>query len=364
MSQALIGRGAVSDSIDPARCQLFISVIVPVRNEEKFLGPLLDRLLGQRYDPACFEVIVVDGESNDGTVQVVENRRVYYANLHLLRNSRVLASAGRNIGVRAARGDVVVIVDGHCEIETCDYLSELAETFIRSGADCIGRPQPLDVSKATNLQRAIALARPSWLGHQPASFIYANRECFAPPESIAVAYQRTVFDAVGLFDEEFDACEDVEFNHRVDRAGLRCYFAPRLAVRYAPRNSLSGLFRQMARYGRGRVRLLRKDPTTFSAPCFLPAVFLLVLILGAITAWMTPWLSWAYSALLGIYVLTTAAVSCGLALRARDVRVLAWLPFVFAAIHLGAGWGVLQEGLRGKKIVLASSSRPQPADRL
>ena len=50
----------------------------------------------------------------------------------------------------------------------------------------------------------------------------------------------------------------------VDRAGLRCFFTPRVAVHYYPRASLRGLFFQMMRYGRGRVRLLRnpKHPQT------------------------------------------------------------------------------------------------------
>ena len=60
---------------------------------------------------------------------------------------------------------------------------------------------------------------------------------------MAVAYRREVFEAVGTFDERFDACEDVEFNHRVDRAGLKCFFTPRVALRYHPRTSLAGLVR-------------------------------------------------------------------------------------------------------------------------
>ena len=86
----------------------------------------------------------------------------------------------------------------------------------------------------------------------------ADGEGFVPPQSVAIAYRREVFDRIGLFDERFDACEDVEFNQRADEAGLTCFFTPRVAVHYHPRSTLSGLFRQMARYGRGRVRLARR----------------------------------------------------------------------------------------------------------
>ena len=81
-----------------------------------------------------------------------------------------------------------------------------------------------------------------------------------PPQSVAVAYRREIFNVVGTFDETFDACEDVEFNHRLAQAGMRCFFTPRIQVRYFPRLSLSGLFRQMMGYGRGRVRLRENIP--------------------------------------------------------------------------------------------------------
>src|SRR5206468_1775311 len=148
-----------------------------------------------------------DGDSTDGTAQIVIDMSAAHANLKLLTNPRRLSSAGRNIGVRNARGEYIVIVDGHADLDNPHYLSELVDSFEQSGADCLGRPQPLDVAGASSLQRAIAAARSSWLGHHPASYIYSNKEQFVRPQSVAVAYRRSVFYKVGLFDEAFDACE-------------------------------------------------------------------------------------------------------------------------------------------------------------
>src|SRR5207253_399201 len=100
----------------------------------------------------------------------------------------------------------------HCELDNPHYLAELADAFTARGADCVGRPQPLEVAGAGRLQRAIAAARASRLGHHPDSHIWSDRAGFVPPQSVAVAYRREVFEVVGLFDERFDACEDVEFN--------------------------------------------------------------------------------------------------------------------------------------------------------
>jgi succinoglycan biosynthesis protein ExoA len=164
---------------------------------------------------------------------------------------------------------------------------------------------------------------------------------------VAVAYRREVFETLGLFDESFDACEDVEFNHRIDRAGLLCFFTPKVAVCYHPRSSLAGLFRQMVRYGRGRVRLLRKHPETFTGLGFLPAAFLLGVVAGPAFAWLSPWLLLAYAGSLGLYALIVALASLVLAVRARDLRLLPWLPLAFATIHVGAGAGILREWLMG-----------------
>ncbi len=170
-----------------------------------------------------------------------------------------------------------------------------------------------------------------------------------PPQSVAVAYRRFVFDTVGLFDETFDACEDLEFNYRVARAGLTCYFTPRVGVRYVPRSSLAGLFRQMARYGRGRVRLLRKHPETFTLSGFVPAAFLVGALAGPLLALAWPALWWVYGGVLALYVSAVLLVSAALSVRERSLRLFPLLAAVFATVHVGAGSGLLLEGIAGNK---------------
>jgi succinoglycan biosynthesis protein ExoA len=324
-----------------------ISVLVPVRNEAMFIGRTLAQILGQNYPAERFEVLVADGRSDDATRDIVQTWQEAHHQVRLLDNPRQLSSAGRNAALRASRGEIIVVIDGHCELDNPNYLRDLADAFERSGAECVGRPQPLDVSNATTVQKAIALARASRLGHHPDSHIYSGREGFVPPQSVAVAYRRTVFNAVGLFDESFDACEDVEFNHRLDRAGFRCFFSPKVAVRYFPRSSLGGLFRQMVRYGRGRVRLVRKHPDTFRLAGFLPALFLIGLMAGPLLGLLAPWMFSVYLAAVGLYGAILGLASVILSVRTGLPRLLPWLPLVFAAIHGGAGAGILLEWLSG-----------------
>ena len=122
-----------------------------------------------------------------------------------------------------------------------------------------------------------------------------------------------------------------------------------MRVRYHPRGTLAGLFRQLVRYGRGRVRLLRKHPDTFTARGFVPAAFVLSLLSGPLLAALSPWLALAYACGLGLYTATVALTSVAIAVKARDVRLLPWLPLVFLTIHCGAGTGLLCEALAGSE---------------
>lgn len=320
-----------------------ISVIMPVRNEADHIHETLTQIIKQDYPEDAFEVLVVDGESTDSTRSIVQEIARRHPQVQLLENPKRWSSAARNVGVRAARGDLILIVDGHCEIPDERLLQSVADAFERSGADCLGRPQPLDVHRASTLQRAIAAARSSWLGHHPDSFIYSSKEQIVPAHSIAVAYRREVFDQVGLFDDSFDACEDVELNHRVDKANLSCLFTPSIAVRYEPRNSLRGLFRQLVRYGRGRIRLLRKHRDTFSLPSIVPALFLIGLVAGLPLSFVAAPLAWIYLSVLALYAFAVGGVTLGLAAYNQDWRIAAWLPAVFVTIHVSCGWGIIRE---------------------
>ncbi|MDR3234535.1 MAG: glycosyltransferase family 2 protein [Planctomycetaceae bacterium] len=343
---------------------MFLSVILPVRNESAHIADVLDQLLGQNYPSEFFECIVVDGLSTDATPAVVQQYCNKYPNVRYLENPKKLASAARTIGAENARGEAVIIVDGHCIIDNRDMLKNAAEAFMQSDADCLGRPQPLEMKDATTLQWAVAAARRSPLGHHPDSFIYSGQAQFSPASSVAIAYRKTVFDKVGYFDEQFDACEDVEFNTRCDKAALRCYFEPAIAVRYVPRKTLSGLFFQLCRYGRGRVRLFRKHQETFSLKSFAPGFFvfgviagLLLLMLTAllINTCLSPFqtnvmvlLTVFYWCPLTLYIFAILAESVRLALKHRRLLMLPYLPFVFLAIHFGFGWGIVREFFWGK----------------
>lgn len=317
-----------------------VSVILPVRNEGKHLRAVLDDLLRQDFPPEDYELLIVDGLSDDDTVKIASEYQPRFARLQIIENVKRLSSAARNIGYRASSGEYILYIDGHCRIPSNRLLSAMLDMFRRHKVDVLCRPQLLTAQPQTYFQQGVALARASALGHALDSTIYSNSERLVPAASSGAMYRREVFDTIGLFNEDFDACEDVEFNTRADLVGLKAMISPELTVEYAARKNLSGLFRQLFRYGKGRWKLFLRHPSTLGIGTLLPPVFVLGLLF-LLPLWLVSWKSAVAPTLVYvIYAITVLFTSLTIA-RPHRRSLIFVLPLIFAAIHIGFGFGFL-----------------------
>ena len=323
-----------------------VSVVLPVRNEARHIEAVLRDLLAQELvapdgSPFTAEFLVVDGESDDDTVARVEAMAQQDPRLRALNNPHRLSSGARAIGAAAAKGRYVAYVDGHCRLPGPRLLADMVALFEGSEADCLARPQPLIPEKGGYVAQVISAARTSPFGHSTRSTIYDDSEREVSPLSAGAMYRRDVFEKVGNYDLAFDACEDVEFNYRVEAAGLKCMTSPKLAVAYEPRASFRALFKQMRRYGLGRGRLHRKHPKAFSFESLIPAGFVLglpvlpvALILGGLPGLVLAAPYMLYGLLSLVFSLLTAA--------RKGWKLLPLLPVAFFVIHAGLGFGYLE----------------------
>jgi polysaccharide deacetylase family protein (PEP-CTERM system associated) len=334
-------QSALNDPSSP-----FISVVIPVRNEEQHLGAVIEGLLSQAYPKNRYEILVADGNSTDGTARLVESLgRSSAVRIRLLPNPRQLSSAGRNVGMRASAGEIVVFIDGHCHISSNTFLADTAELFRTTGADCLCRPQPLTAPGGTWLQKVVADVRASAIGHGPDSTIYGeNREGFIDPTSSGASYLRTTFERIGEYDERLDACEDVDFNYRVHRAGLRSFISPRLTVQYQARGTFLGLWKQMVRYGKGRFRFVSLHPEAFSVGQAIPPLFVLWLVFGGIAALESKFFGKVFFWTAGLYAVAVIASSAWLGIK-FGWRHMLTAPAVYGIIHAGLGYGFLLEAV-------------------
>jgi glycosyltransferase involved in cell wall biosynthesis len=312
-----------------------MSIVLPVLNEAQDIGRLLGEIMNQTPPVGGFEVLVVDGGSTDATRNIVADFGGRWPNIRLLSNPRKLSSAGRNIGARAAKGKYVLFLDGHCALPRSDYLTRAVEVFESTGAACLCRPQPINRLAEGKWAGAISTARHSWLGHDPASDIYGGPPAFTDPHSAGAAYLRTCIDRLGGYDERFDACEDVEFNHRVAAAGLPSYRHPDLTVDYRPRSSMKALLNQMYRYGRGRAHLMARHPSVIPWPLVLITGYLILTLLTL--ALVGPKAAGMMTAIpIGLWMLLMVTESTRLA---GFTPAAARVAVAFLVIHLGLEFG-------------------------
>jgi glycosyltransferase involved in cell wall biosynthesis len=319
-----------------------LTVMMPVRNEERYIEQTLKQIHAQTYPHDRMEVLVTDGLSTDATADIVRHFAATHADLavRLIHNPKRLSSAGRNLAVQNGRGDYFLLIDGHVHIPSRDLLHDMVLLALKHGARVLGRPQPLSPPDISFFQSMVALARHSPLAHSQESFIYSEYEGWTSPISIGVMYRRDVFEEIGRFDEGFDAAEDLEFNYRIERRGIQCFTSPRFAVHYYPRDSFIGLCRQMRRYGYGRAAFAIKHPERIRIETIVPAGFVAVNVTLLVLGVFWPKVLALFGLFLTIYILILVAEGVRLA-RHRGVEFTVLLPAIIACVHTGLGLGFL-----------------------
>jgi succinoglycan biosynthesis protein ExoA len=311
----------------------FVSVIMPVRNEADFIRTSLGAVLNQDYPRARMEVLVVDGDSEDKTPEILEEFRKRTPGLVTLKNTKKIVAAGLNQGIRAAKGEIIVRVDGHCVIEP-GYVSECVRALETKQADGVGGS--ISTIGETLMAKAIAIAMSSRFGVGGSAFrVVKGREM--PVETVPFpAYYRALFDKIGFFDEELVRNQDDEFNYRLKKPGGKILLSPAIRSSYYSRSSLSGLWRQYFQYGFWKVRVFQKHPKQMQWRQFVPPLFVFLLSLSA-AAWLcNP--SLLFLAAPGIYLASNFLASVFLSAK-NGWKYALFLPVIFFILHFSYGLG-------------------------
>jgi len=317
----------------------FVTVIMPIRDEAAFIARSLGAVLAQDYPPDRLEVLVVDGMSGDGTREIVQQTLKHAnlstcqpANLELLDNPGRIVPTALNIGLRQARGEVIVRTDGHTEIAP-DYVRQCVAVLERTGADNVGGK--MTAVGQGRFGQAVSLATSSPFGVGGARFHYSDREEWVDTVYLG-AWPRTVFERIGGFDEELVRNQDDEFNFRLTQAGGKIWLDPSIRSVYYSRATLRGLWKQYFQYGLYKVRVIQKRGAVPSWRHLVPAGFVLGLVGSILLALLTRQSCW----LLGVvapYALTNGIASLWTA--RRNWRTLPLLPLAFLILHLAYGCG-------------------------
>lgn len=312
--------------------QDLVTVVVPARNEEAFIGSCLDSLLGQDY--RNLEILVVDGASDDRTPQIVSDYAARDDRVTLLRNDRRIVPAGLNVALAAARGRWLVRVDAHATVPPGYVRRAVAHLQTGDWGGVGGRKNGVGRTPAG---RAVAAAMASRFGVGGSRYHYGTSPAVVDHIPFG-AYPTELARTLGGWDEDLAVNQDYEFDYRVRQTGSSLLFDPALAISWHCRQDAADLYRQYRRYGRGKVKVLRLHPESASVRHLVPPALVGWLLLAALLGTRRP--GWAaaasapYAAGLGVASVVTA--------RALDRPARRHVPGAFLAMHLGWGIGFWQ----------------------
>ena len=314
----------------------FVSVIVPMHNEGRYIERCLRSVAGQSYPRDRFEVIVVDGGSSDGSRELAESLRDGLPGLRLVDNRAKHTARGLNMGLALARGEIIARVDAHAAVAP-DFLRESVAALQRTGADVVGGP--IETLGEGPAGEAVALAVSSPFGVGNAVFRYSHREQWTDTVAFP-AYRRDVFDRIGPF-AEIDGGEDDELHYRLRDAGGRVLLTPAIRSTYYARRSYWELGRQYFGYGQAKVVVLSRHPRRTRLRQLVPSAFLVGLsVAAAVAALFGGLLVLPLVVLVGAYLTATLTASL-VAARGSGWRHVLRLPLAFASMHLAYGTGFL-----------------------
>lgn len=315
----------------------FVTVIMPIRNEQAFIEKSLGAVLAQDYPPDRMEILVVDGMSDDGTRDVVQRLAAGDSRLRLLDNPGRIVPTGLNIGLAQASGEIVVRVDGHAIIEP-DYVRRCVEHLETDGVDGVGGP--METIGEDYLSRAIALAMSSGFGVGGSAFRTVKDKRMLVETVPFPAYRMETIRRNGSFDEEMVRNQDDEYNYRLLKNGGKILLSPDIRSRYFSRSSLGKLWRQYFQYGYWKVRVLQKHPRQLRWRQFVPPIFVAGLAGTALLGLVVPPARWLFLGLVGLYLAANLAASVLTAVRSGP-GYLPLLPVIYTVLHVSYGSGFL-----------------------
>ena len=323
---------------------IFVSVVMPVRNEEAFIAHSLGAVLTQDYPPEFTEILIADGASEDQTVAIIQSLPDA-ERIRIIPNLQRTQAAGLNLAIKQAKGDIIVRVDGHTIIAP-DYLRQCVAALQETTACNVGGSiNPVGITRM-GLAIASATRQPFAV---PGPFHRCPQAQYADTVYLG-AWPRWVFQQIGGFDERLAPNEDYELNYRLRQAGGKIYLSPTIRSDYFGRQTLRALARQYFHYGKAKISTLKKHPASLRLRQIVAPGFLGALVTSLPCALFTPSLLVCSLLILAAYLAANLIFSLSAA-RQAGYNLIWRISLAFCIIHLawGAGFWV---GLLGGEIHL------------
>jgi len=313
-----------------------VSIVIPCRNEEKFIAQNIESILAQDYKGAC-EVIVVDGESTDRTREIVESYCIQFPDrVKLLINPARFTPNALNIGIEGSDSDIFVILGGHAYLDP---------SFVRLNVERLVRDPQLGCSGGlidgifeSEAGSLISKAMSSVFGVGNATFRLGGGRSFVDTVAFG-AYKREVFKKIGGFDENLVRNQDDDYNYRVLKGGYKILFDPEIVSHYYVRSSFKLLRKQYYQYGYWKVYVNKKHKRVTTVRQMFPALFILGIVTGFLMALISPVFLFITLFFIILYVGMGIFFAAKMTDKLKEIPVLIR---IFLILHFSYGFGYIK----------------------
>jgi len=312
-----------------------ISIIVPCLNEERYIKNCIESIINSNIDD--FELILVDGGSQDKTLGIIEEYQKRYSLIKLLHNPKKFTPISMNIGIEASQGEYIFIISAHAEYQS-DYFTTLVEEIQRLDANCVGGVLNTEVKNSNLKSNSIREILTHRFGVGNADFRTGGTEVKEVDTVAFGCYTKETFDKFGLYDEKLIRNQDIELNKRIINGGGKIYLIPSVNATYYARENFIDLAKN--NFSNGKWNILTayytKTFNSLSLRHFIPLIFVLSLVLPLVLSLFNINFLWIALLSLGSYLSLVIMSS----LKSKDSSFF-YLVVSFLTLHLSYGLGSL-----------------------
>ena len=324
------------------------SILVPVLNEGDFIKNCLLSIISKTKNISEMEVLVIDGGSEDQTLNIVKDLIKQYPFIKLLHNPKKITPSALNIGIENAKGKYIIRLDAHAEYSE-NYIENSISALENSDERIVnvGGPINTETNSSGLFAKAVSLCLSSIFGVGNSKF-----RTNVPIKPIFVetvpfgCFRKEIFDELGHFNEEEPRNEDLEFNRRIINSGKRILLDPKIRSTYFSRSNFKSLILQQFDNGKIVTNKFRGRESFHNLRHFIPLFFSLYLIfLFVVNLVSTGFLTspnegfLIYFLPLIFYFLLSIFFSFSISLKIKRLTLFLPLIFSFLLIHLSYGIG-------------------------
>lgn len=312
-----------------------VSVIIPCRNEKKHISRCLTSLVANDYRP--LEILVIDGDSKDGTKEILKAFEHQYDYVHIFENDRKITPVSMNIGVKNATGEYIMIAGAHSSYPV-NYISGLVK-FLDENSDIAGAGGWLKtLSPGSYAEKAIETVLSDKYGVGNSLFRIGSNKPLEVDTLPFGLYKKTVFDKAGLYNEKLVRNQDIEWSKRVLRYAGRLFMLSDIYCNYYFAGNFKNLAKSGFRNGYWNMMtiFITKNFASLSLRHFIPLIFILSIVLPVFISIFHPFFLYFSLIFLGLYLLLMTFRSIYLKRSIPDTFLTLWS---FVTLHFSYGIG-------------------------